>query len=469
MILESFYRIEVMEKNNFRQQNLSVKSSIKADDYESVVQQIQKARAEAVDMRRKLDQINIDDDPDPKKRAQYQSFLDKMADAVNRWRGVVQGPDHKPGFWERILHPFGGGQNMRDQIVSIDKDKRRLRLANVRDDFDLLKQQTEIMKDITDDIMVDPEYDLKSYSVKSTQTLKEKLDIIIKGFDKALSDIADATKKDITTSGAKMNYVDKSEKAAVDAAIRYYRAMTATLDDVVDVKKSIPSKKSNAMKWPFGGGGDDSGDVDQEVLNQTGISNEDIEEIAPDAQSAADVTGYIEEADPNGLENLGNKLDEVGQASDQWSEQYNPNMSNPEPLLNQADRILAEAQGTLSLAEQLHQNGTLDDQTFAQIAQNMEALQQQYGDVTDDDSGAFYDEAAASYSKSVLQAMRNMSYPITIKGAKVKPAEVKNKLKKSSSAVTSLGQKLKKKASKLRTVKPKVIQTKKKILSSKKK
>ena len=175
-----------MATNKSKQNYLSYKSSIKADDYDNVLRQIQSARAEAVDMRKRLDQINIDDDPDPKKREQYQSFLNRMATAVNRWRGVVQGPDRKPGFWDKVLHPFGGNQNIREQIVSIDRDNRRLRLSNVRDDFQLLKEQTEIMKDITDDIMVDPNYDLKSYSVKSNQTLRDKLDIIIKEFFKII-------------------------------------------------------------------------------------------------------------------------------------------------------------------------------------------------------------------------------------------------------------------------------------------
>lgn len=206
--------------------------------YESIVDQVNAARDSALDMKKRFNAIDIDSNPEA--AIDLKKELAQLQAESNQYRRVATAPDERPSFWRWLLAP--GSINRRDQINSVELDKRRLRASTVRDDMNMIYSQAGILSDIAKDTRIDPNYQLKNYATKtSLHDLKDEVEAYL---DKMIG-ILNKTSQDLNQAGKSVNTMkkidsiktnDREEKATVDAAIRYYKAMKETMQDIVTVK-----------------------------------------------------------------------------------------------------------------------------------------------------------------------------------------------------------------------------------------
>lgn len=205
--------------------------------YESIVDQVNAARDSALDMKKRFNAIDIDSNPEA--AIDLKKELAQLQLESNQYRRVATAPDERPSFWRWLLAP--GSINRRDQINSVELDKRRLRASTVRDDMNMIYMQAGVLSDLG---KIDLNYQLKNYAAKtSLHDLKDEVEAYL---DKMIG-ILNKTSQDLNQAGKSINTMkktdsiktnDREEKATVDAAIRYYKAMKETMQDVVTVKPS---------------------------------------------------------------------------------------------------------------------------------------------------------------------------------------------------------------------------------------
>ena len=283
------------------------------NSFDSYADDIKKARAEAIDAKKRLQQIDNDSNSDPAKRQQYKEEVDRIAKNADKWRGVVQVPE-RTGFWHKLL-----GINDKDGLIheeanSRDADKHRLEVANLRQEFEIAQEEARVTAEIAKDVTINPEdFDLKSFSYKSNNKIEHLLDIIIGRFDRILALMGKksfGTTSTTLTTDIKMKnvkYASSDEQSAVHAAVNYYKEMSSTLNGEVNIQKSSTSKKGILDAFRR----DEVPQEAKNILEEGNITDADLNQLDMGDAPPEEVVEYVDAADPYALETLGTDMQKL--------------------------------------------------------------------------------------------------------------------------------------------------------------
>ena len=337
--------------------------------YNSVLDQVNQARASALDMRQRFDSIDIADDP--QSAAKLKVELKRLQDESNRFRRVVQAPDERPSFWRYLFHPWSYRPN-RDQITTDSLDERRLRASAIRDDLALINSQAGILQDIANDVDINTDFELKSFGAKSNlkdsvQDIKQYLDIIIDTLGKTSKDLIQARKSVKTMKNVNtIKTSDHEEKATIDAALKYYKAMKDTMQDIVVTKSSSKLFGIGEDKDPNPDGMSEAAlqalmDGNNEAQNDLGLDQ------------ATRLNGEVYQEMGDQFANAANQAERLMQSLPDDPSQLT---EEPVSISEQLDR---EMDGLNRLNENLGRSGQMDDYNVSQseevIGQGQDVLQ----------------------------------------------------------------------------------------------
>lgn len=425
------------------------------ESFEEIMGDIKDAKNSAENLRNQLDSIQLNDDPET--IDQINKKLALITKETNRFQRIVQAPDQKPHFWEYILHPGEIRRTSRDQISTVARDDRRLQASQIRDDLNLAYENAKVMSDISKDLEVDPDFQLKSFAAKGNikkkiEDVQRYLDIMIDSFDQTINDMANTekaypgNKNNMTQKKVKADY---SEKATIEAAVKYYRAMRSTMAEE-EVSQKI-----------FGIGGHDD-DPDSTITDQDiqGLVDEGMPTSAPQDS----IYGTVSEWKPEYIDTMANELNDVNQQATEFVNSYDPN-GDPSEQQDTAMDIYGNAQDLMRQANQYHQNGSIPDGVYSTVVDGLGPVMQNIPQFTSD--GAYYGDmsTAGAYnsyaSRSLTLARKNWEAPLPIKSG-VNPKILKQKFQ----SALAKGKQI---VSKLRGDKKRVVEVKKKADKHKKK
>jgi hypothetical protein len=385
--------------------------------YDSVLDQVNAARDSALDMKKRFNDIDISDDP--QSAAILKRELQQLQLESNRYRRVAQAPDQRPSFWRYLLHPWYNPQS-RDQITTDMLDERRLRASSVRDDLNMINMQAGILQDIAKDVNLDTNFDLKSFGVKanlkdSVEDIKKYLDIMIGTLNKTSRDLTQAgksikTMKNVNT--IKTN--DREEKATVDAALKYYKAMKDTMQDIVITK---PSSKL----FGLGGNNISSQELDPNVLSDLMDNNKQAE----DGLTLQDAV----EIKPAAYDQMGDQLDHVASLAEQLMRSLPDDQSQLTEQSVNASQQLNQAMDNLNrVSEGMNNSGAVDPYNADQAQDVVDDGQEFLQDFSD-----LGDFVPSQISGDAYNSYRSVSTKkIDLKKKKAQLAALVGKLKKAA-------------------------------------
>lgn len=340
--------------------------------YNSVLDQVNAARESALDMRKRFDSIDIGDDP--QSAAKLKVELKRLQDESNRFRRVVEAPDEKPSFWRYLFHPWSYRPN-REQVTSDALVERRLRASDIRDDLNLINSQAGILHDIASDVDIDTNFELKSFGTKaslrdSVEDIKEYLDIIVGTLSKTSRDLTQARKS--TKTMKKLDTIktnDHEEKATVDAALKYYKAMKDTMQDIVVTK---PSSKL------FGIGGNKDPEPDE--MSEAALN------VLMEGSNQANDLSLEQATNLNGAdyENLGQTFDEVANRAEALMHSLPDDASQlTQQPVNIADQLNKEMNNLNRLNQNYDRTGQVDPYSIDESQQVVDESQDVFNDFGD--------------------------------------------------------------------------------------
>lgn len=408
--------------------------------YNSVVDQVNAARDSALDMKKRFESINIADDPESAEKLKRE--LQQLQFESNRYRRVAQAPDQKPSFWRYIFHPFTRGQS-RDQITTIDLDKRRLYASSIRDDMNLINSQAMILADIAQDVNLDTNFELKSFKVKAS--LQDSVNDIARYLD-IMIDTLSKTSRDLTQAGKSVNTMNKikstrdnEEIATVNAALKYYKAMKETTKDIVTTK---PKTKL------FGFGGDD---------NPEGISTDELNDLMDGNSQAANQYSLdqAENLDPNAYVQFEGELSTAVEQATELYNSFDPSQPNPES--QEVAQDLSQSLDKLNqMGQRFGQSDQLDPVTAGYV-EMIPDMQQAIQPMIAQDTYQGYNQIGQYAGGSTVDS----GYYRSFSTKKVDLKAAKNKLGKLIGALKDKVQKVKKKKQVAAEVKKKAKNAKK--------